>query len=1206
MTLRSEESKSNQSWSVIRALICVLLLALAIPLATRAQNYNGSITGTVSDPSGASIGGATVTAINKGTNETYTARTSDSGTFAFEQLPLGTYEVHVTQGNFKEFVENDVQVHVSTATVVNATLQVGAQSEKIVVEASPVQVDTTSAVVGEVVEGTQVRELPLNGENFMNLVTLSPGVSTANTFDHLDKGLAGGADFAVNGNPYNMNLFLVDGVNNNDVGSGRTILVYPSVDTIAEFKMLRNDYGPEYGQAAGGIISLTTKSGTNQYHGGVFYMGRNNALAANDFFSNKDGLGKAELRRNDFGYNVSGPIIKNKLFIWWNQEWNRQIQGVAEAACVPTTLEAAGDFSQDAQTYGSTPGTTATCGATIPTIPSQFQATTCHVAGFCQFAIASPDPVGTLYTHYYPTPNLTPTGGSLNNWAQSQRNGQNWSEWNVRGDYDVTSRNRVTVRWTQDSWVNPFPNAGNFWGDTYFPTLGANWSQPSKSVMARLSSTISNSLVNDVEFGYGHNAIITTFAGTDPTLASQIDAMVPTAWPASLKLGMAIPQIGWGGLGPYGSGQNIWDIAPYGNHEDLYTVQDNLTKVMGNHIIKGGFFYSTNTKIENGEGPADRPFFDPNSYSALYSTNNLLANILIPGQKFQADTSEKTANPFAMVRWHDIEFYVGDSWKLKKNLTVDYGIRWSFYREPYSSDNNWANFSLADWSATEATANPSDACNGTVIVPGTSPCTKEAAFLTSLGISLPLSAGTPGANSALVNNNNHDIAPRIGVAWDVRGDGKTAVRAGIGQFFQREEVGLDEGLAFTAPFVINAQTPRTFEVAPPLSSPSVSPSAAKNPRGITPNSWQWNVSVERELFKNTVLNVGYVGNTGIHLTSMDDLNQIPQSSWLNGAFVASTTQNLLRPAFNFGEIGEFARGGHATYHSLQVLFKSQLTNHSQFQAAYTYSHSVGNVDLDNSSGGVNQEAWLNNADPALNKGNTNINRPNIFVANEVLFLPKFGDKSNAIRQSVGGWEFNSIVTAEDGNSLTVYTSGAGGSNITIGTAPNQTTLTSSLNSLLGTGLTNPQRPIRVSGVPCRASGAAPYQILNPAAFTLTGYTIGTIPSDMEGRGDCFGPDLVNFDMQLAKNWTIKEKFRIKLQFDFFNIFNHPNFSGNGLANNYSGSGLFCGGATATSGLPCSPTNNVVTGQAAGELANFGQATAVLPPRQIQYGLHLSF
>jgi hypothetical protein len=370
-----------------------------------------------------------------------------------------------------------------------------------------------------------------------------------------------------------------------------------------------------------------------------------------------------------------------------------------------------------------------------------------------------------------------------------------------------------------------------------------------------------------------------------------------------------------------------------------------------------------------------------------------------------------------------------------------------------------------------------------------------------------------------------------------------------------------------------------------------------------PNSWQWNVSVERQLARNTVINVGYVGNMAIHLTSMDDANQVPASNWLAGAFLSSTAQNALRPAFNFGEIGEYARGGQAAYHSLQVLFKSQITNHSQFQASYTYSHSIGNVDLDNSSGNINQEAWLDNADPNLNRGNTDINRPNIFVANEVLYLPKFSSQNNAVRQSVGGWELNSIVTAEDGNSLTVYTAGASGESITTASG----TLSSNLNSLIGSGWTDPQRPIRVSGVSCKApSSMGPYQVLNPNAFTVVGYTIGSLPTDMEGRGDCFGPGLVNFDVELAKNWTFKERYRVKFQMDFFNIFNHPNFSGNGLSNGYSGSGLFCGGATATSGLPCSPTNNVVTGQEAGVLGNFGQAIAVLPPRQIQYGLHFYF
>src|SRR5664280_1855844 len=338
---------AGEAASKFRTLICTtLLVLLAFTVAVQAQNYAGSVTGTVTDSSGAAIAGAAVTVINTATNSTSNATSSGTGGFSVQQLPVGTYEIHVTQQGFKESVTKGVEIHVSTNTEVNAKLDVGNVSEKVTVEADLVEVQTVGATLGEVVQGTQVRELPLNGENFVGLTQLSPGVSAANTFNGRDKGLAGGVDFSVNGNPYTNNLFLVDGVNNNDVGSNRTILVYPSVDTIAEFKMIRNSYGPEYGQASGAIISITTKSGGNQFHGGLFYAGRNDALDANNWFSNHQANPlKAELRRNDYGYNFSGPIIKNKLFFWWNQEWNKEIRGVSESACVPTAAERAGDFS---------------------------------------------------------------------------------------------------------------------------------------------------------------------------------------------------------------------------------------------------------------------------------------------------------------------------------------------------------------------------------------------------------------------------------------------------------------------------------------------------------------------------------------------------------------------------------------------------------------------------------------------------------------------------------------------------------------------------------------------------------------------------------------------------------------------------------------------------------------------------------------------
>jgi hypothetical protein len=1201
----------------------LLAMLLAIPLGLHAQQYSGTITGTVTDASGAAVPGAEVTAINTGDGSKVTQKSGGQGEFTFAQLTVGTYEVHVTQGNFKEYVETGVEVHTSTVTEVKAMLQVGAVSQKVTVTAEAVQVQTTSAAVGEVVSGTQVRELPLSGENFVGLTQLSPGVSAAQGANFVGKGLDGGVNFSVNGNPYTNNLFLVDGVNNNDVGSNRTILIYPSVDTIAEFKMIRNSYGPEYGQASGAIISVTTRSGENQYHGGVFYAGRNDALDANNWFADHNNLGKAEERRDDYGYNISGPVKRDKLFLWWNQEWNKEIQGVPFAACVPTAAEEGGNFAG----YS---GGKDQCGASIPTIPTFAQA-----AGN-PYAIANPDAAGSLIAQFYPTGPAT-VNGAGNNYSQLVANHLNWSEWNVRGDYDITKSNRATLRWTQDSWTNPAQNDGSaFWGESNFPTVDSSWSQPSKSVMAKLSSTISNTLVNDVEFGYGHNAIITTLEGTKASIVPALQTAYPATFPTSLKEKNEFFG-GWGGLNPYGyvngtSGSgttSMWNIAPYGNHEDLYTVQDNLTKVHGNHLLKTGIFWSTNEKVESSGAGADRPTLPSTIYCATggatgpglpacAQTNNNLANILIPGTGSQPQVfggvTENSIDGIADVRWHDIEPYVGDTWKVTRKLTVDFGFRWSFYREPYGGTsggntnaasngggnyaNQWANWNPSSWSAGEAAANPGDACNGILTVPGTTPCATQRAFLATLGVSLPLSNGTPGPNSALVQQNNHSIAPRVGIAWDVKGDGTLAIRAGGGQFYERELVGIAENLARNAPFVIGINTNRSMDAVTPLTSASVSPSANKYTGGFIPNAWQWNLSVEQQVARNTTLQIGYVGNTGEHLTSMRDSNALPNTNWLQGAFASGPAQNALRPANNFGMIGGFLRGGHASYHSLQALFRAQTGSFSTFQAAYTWSHSIGNVELDNSSGSVNQEATTDLYNPGLDKGNTNINRPNIFVANEVFFLPKMAKYNKLVQNTAGGWEFNSIITAAEGSSFSVFSNGASGACTNLDVDGNCIAgYSSSLSDLVGTGYGANQRPL-ATNIECGSGKNGP-NLLNWSHFTLMNYALGTFPGNLAPRGSCYGAPNTNMDAQLAKNWMIKERLRIKFSMDFFNIFNHPNFNSSNLESVgfTSSSPLLCGGAQQAvpgmgpSGLPCSPTNNIVTGSASGSVSTTNPASS---------------
>jgi len=1243
--------------NVVVGMLIAFLLALA-PLAVRAQNYAGSVRGTVMDPSGAAVAGATVTLRSVGTNATATTTTTEQGAYSFSVVNVGSYEITVKATNFKEFVAKNVEVHVSTQTEVNATLVLGASTEFVTVEASDVQVQTATAEVGGVIEGTQVRELPLNGRNFMALTQLQPGVSANNQFDSKDKGLQGGSDFSVNGNPSTNNLFLIDGVNNNDVGSNRTILIYPSVDAVAEFKMLTNSYGPEYGQASGAIISITTRTGENSFHGGAFYEGRNDALNAAGFIANLDNLKKPELRRNDWGYYFAGPIKKDKLFFWWNQEWNRDIRGAIVTQCVPTAAERGGDFSADVATALATlnsqvgvsdatalghVGDKTTCNAPPPAtftnkgtssapnwtatsrIPAASQATG------NQYGIANPDAVGQLLAAYYPLPNLTtPIAGTNFNYASGAAGRVPWREENVRIDYDLTKKNRISFRYTQDSWKFPAPNNAFGWGDDNFATYQGSWDQPSKSIMGKITSQLSSSLVNDFEFGYAHNAIIVAPGGTDPTLGAQFDKAMPPVWPASGKTAGGIPTV-WGGLQNYGNFASIWAIVGYGNHMDLFTWQDNVSKVQGNHIWKFGGLVSHNIKQENQFGGQDRPTFgiSNNGWGQTIITGNALANMLLPGTGANPQTiqgvSESNVNPVDQGRWHDIEWYAADTWKLTRRVTLNYGFRWSFLREPYDANNQMASFSLA---AYNPAGNPGDACNGVVLVPGTNFCSAAAS-----GVGLPLSAGTPGPNRALVVNNNHNIAPRLGIAWDIFGTGKTALRIGGGQFYQRERVSPQVGLTNTSPFAIGANVNRPLDTAVSLAGASTSPSGGRSPRGVTPNTWQWNVSVEQQIARNTVIQAGYVGNVGIHQTSTYDINQVPESGFGLGAFLGASAQgatpsiNVLRPASNFGAINYFSRDGHASYHALQVQFRSRLSNFSTFQAAYTWSHTIADIEEDAANGGASQGSFTDIQNLRADRGNATINRPNIFVMNEVFYLPKLEHKQEFLRQTVGGWEFNTIFTAENGNSMSVYQNGVGQAGVGDPTslldqsAPannctfNGVSFPCALNTLSGTGYGNNQRPNVVPGQSCN-SGSHGQFIMNPNAFTLIGMKLGSIGN--APRGACQGPHYVNGDLGLYKNWHLKERYNVRFSMDFFNAFNHPNFDANsvqGVGNQsgffYNGGGVYCGALNAGGKYePCSPTNNVISayGNPARGGANnvWGIANGVKPARELQYGLKFTF
>ncbi len=605
---------------------------------------------------------------------------------------------------------------------------------------------------------------------------------------------------------------------------------------------------------------------------------------------------------------------------------------------------------------------------------------------------------------------------------------------------------------------------------------------------------------------------------------------------------MGIPTL-WGGFGAYGNGQNMWMIAPWTNALDIYTVRDDFSKVLGAHTIRFGGFLGYNGKHEmNGANSQQYPTFGSSDWDTNMPTGNQLANVMVPGAKW--GLSEPSVNLDNQIRWRDYEVYVADNWKARRNLTLDVGLRYSILNPPFNPNNAVSNFIPSLYNP----ALGSNGCNGIMSAPGTDYCSQSNKLYGTNFV-----PGTPGPNKYLQNLKYNAFSPRVGVSWDPRGDGNSAIRAGFGIFYQRDRTSpLGYALTNNVPFVLNANVTRTLDGpnAPGLPTGGAAPTGGVNPAAKIPYSLQWNLAAEHAFNKSMTLEVAYVGNHAVGVLNDWDQNYVLPQNWLAASFMGGSAINSVRQfgAGSWGQINNFIHNGSASYNSLQALFKYQVQKF-QVQAAYTYSHSIGDIQLDDSSAGIGWHTYMWGVNPSLNRGNTQINRPQIFVANIVYYLPDLKGQNEIVQSVAGGWELGAITQYASGTSTTFSQNGVSeNTNLTIGN------VNSGLQALFGSGVNNNQRPLATSQGCSAGTGGS--QVLNPNAATLVGYQLGTIPTNIMGIGSCAGPGYVNTDFSIDKNWRVwGERLRIQFRFDMFNLFNHANFNGGSSINGTQGGSI---------------------------------------------------